>query len=94
MWTVKVTLNDSAYSSIVLYKRYSEVEEFRKKLVKKHPKEKNIPRLPPKDSLSVLRLMSQESWLEVRRRGLQWFLSNVLLNPVFVEEVKEFILTS
>lgn len=91
VWTIKVTLNDSAFSSIILYKRYSDIEKFRTNLVQAHPRE-NIPNLPPKDAFSVLRMLKLENWLEERRRGLQWFLTSILLNPRYLEEIKDFLL--
>lgn len=91
VWTIKVTINDSSYSSIVLYKRYSEIEELRLKLVSVYPRE-SIPLLPPKNAFSILRITMNETWLEERRRGLQWFLTSVLLNPRYQTEVREFLL--
>lgn len=93
VWTIKVIINDAAYSSIVLYRRYSEIELFRNKLVKRHPGER-IPILPSKDSVSFMRLTMQASWLEDRRRGLQWFLTSILLNPRYQNEVRDFLLLS
>lgn len=48
-----------------------------------------IPELPPKSVISRFR----ESFLEKRRKGIEYFLLNVLLNPVFcdLEVVTEFV---
>lgn len=93
VWSVRVIVNDSLHSSIVIYKRYSDIQKFRARLVKHHP-HIDIPVLPPKDTFSFLRLMMASSWLEHRRKGLQWFMTNVLLNPKFQHSpvVTEFIL--
>lgn len=82
VWSIRIVVDDAPYSLIVLYKRYSDIEAFREKVVKEHPKD-NFPMLPPKDSFSVLRMWLLELWLETRRKGLQWFLTNVLLNPKY-----------
>jgi hypothetical protein len=95
VWSIKIILDDSDYASIVLYKRYSELEQFRSQLLAQFPSEsKNIPPLPSKDNVNLDRLFMTNKWLEHRRRGLQWFLSNILLNPRFQSSfiVKEFIL--
>lgn len=95
VWSIKIILDDLDYASILIYKRYSEIEEFRHRLVKQFAEySSNIPGLPPKDSFSLDRLFMSKRWLEERRRGLQWFLSNVLLNLRFQnhEIVKSFIL--
>ncbi|KAI5964106.1 YPT35 [Candida pseudojiufengensis] len=53
-----------------------------------------IPNLPPKDSLSFDRFIVSKNWLEERRKGLQWFLSSVLLDPILQNDpiVKKFVL--
>ncbi|CAN3355085.1 endosomal/vacuolar adapter protein Ypt35p [Diutina catenulata] len=80
VWQIKITLGESDYSSIILYKRYSEIEHFREQLAA-DVHDRTLPQLPSKDNFNVDRLMMTQTWLEKRRRGLQWFLSNVLLNP-------------
>lgn len=100
-WQIKITINDLDYSSIVLYKRYNEIYQLRQDLLKIFPPHDHtittniVPSLPPKDNLSLDRLMMSKNWLEERRKGLQWFLSNVLLNPVFqnCSVVKQFVLS-
>lgn len=94
VWAIRVVIDDALHSLIVLYKRYSDIERLRKNLTRDFPEEE-IPVLPPKDSLSILKLWSSDLWLEHRRRGLQWFLTNVLLNPKFqhLKVITEFILS-
>ncbi|KAM9911345.1 hypothetical protein OXX69_003603 [Metschnikowia pulcherrima] len=82
VWTIRVVINDALHSSILLYKRYSDIEKLRHKLTKTYPGDE-FPTLPPKDSLSLSRVWQSENWLEHRRKGLQWFLTNVLLNPKY-----------
>lgn len=82
VWSIRIVVDDAPYSLIVLYKRYSDIEVFRAKVVKEYPKD-NFPLLPPKDNFSVLRMWLLDLWLESRRKGLQWFLTNVLLNPKY-----------
>lgn len=90
VWCIKIIINDLNYGLIVVYKRYSEIEELHKVLRKKFP---NVPDMPPKDSMNFLRLIGNEDWIEQRRKGLQWLLSNILLNPRMVENevVRGFI---
>lgn len=93
VWCIKITLNESLYSSILIYKRYSDIENFRNILLKQYP-EVEIPPLPPKNTFSIERLLFSRSWLENRRRGLQWFMNYVLLNPKFQHSpvVNDFLL--
>lgn len=93
VWTVKITINESNFSSITLYKRYSDFFEFRKKIIHATG-DANIPPLPPKDDFSLDRWIWSANWLEERKKGLQWFLSNILLNPKYqhLEVVSQFIL--
>ena len=93
VWSIRIVVNDSVYSSMVIYKRYSDIERFRESLVKNYPKAE-IPLLPPKDSFSFQRLVMSDYWLENRRRGLQWFMTNVLLNPRYQHSpvITDFIL--
>lgn len=96
VWSIKITLDDSIYSSILIYKRYREIHKLRHDLADYFKDDPGvmIPPLPPKDSLSLDRLFESKNWLEERRKGLQWFMSNVLLDPVFqgCPIVKEFML--
>lgn len=82
VWAIRIVVDDAKYSLIVLYRRYSDIEAFRAKLVKEYPKD-NFPLLPPKDNFSMQRMWLLDLWLETRRKGLQWFLTNVLLNPKY-----------
>ncbi|EGW32234.1 uncharacterized protein SPAPADRAFT_61315 [Spathaspora passalidarum NRRL Y-27907] len=98
VWAIKITLNDMDYSSIIKYKRYNEIVEFRSRLVDyfRHDDTSSnvrIPGLPPRDSFSFDRILLANHWLEERRKGLQWFMTNVLLDPVIQRcpIVKEFI---
>ncbi|KAK6201306.1 Phox homologous domain-containing protein [Scheffersomyces amazonensis] len=95
-WAIKIVLDDSDYSSIVIYKRYSEIEKFYQDLMHHYENTKRvlIPALPPKDNFSIERIMMSNNWLEERRKGLQWFMSNVLLNPKLqdCDVIKKFIL--
>ncbi|KAK6465583.1 Phox homologous domain-containing protein [Scheffersomyces coipomensis] len=95
-WAIKIVLDDSDYSSIIVYKRYSEIEQFHQDLLHHYQNTKStlIPNLPPKDNFSIERLLLSNNWLEERRKGLQWFMSNVLLNPKLqdCEVIKKFIL--
>lgn len=80
VWPIRIVVDEATHSLIYLYKRYSDIEAFRTEVVKAFPDE-GIPVLPPKDSFLVARLCLLELWLEKRRKGIQWFLTNVLLNP-------------
>ncbi|KAK6457041.1 Phox homologous domain-containing protein [Scheffersomyces xylosifermentans] len=97
VWSIKIILDDSEYSSIVIYKRYNEILKFYQDLVAyyKNSSSTIIPALPPKDNFSIDRLFMSTNWLEERRKGLQWFMSNVLLNPKLQDSdvVKQFILS-
>lgn len=94
VWTIKIALDDSNYSSIIIYKRYSDLECFREEIGRIAGFD-NLPKLPPKDSFSLDRLLMTNRWLEERLKGIQWFLSNVLLNPRYqrLEVVRDFILS-
>lgn len=92
-WSIRIVVEDAFHSLIVIYKRYSDFETLRLRLVNEFPND-SIPVLPPKDSYSMKRVSGLELWLEQRRNGLQWFLTNILLNPKFVHSpnITEFIL--
>lgn len=95
VWSIRIVLNDAPYSLIVLYKRYSDIERFRAKLVKQYPNN-DIPPLPPKDNFSMMRMWLLELWLDTRRKGLQWFMSYVMLNPQYQHSplITEFVLSN
>lgn len=80
VWSIKVIINELNHSSIVIYKRYRDIEAFRNNLVEYH-KSIEIPKLPGKDNFKLQRFVWSSHWLEKRRKGLQWFMTNVLLNP-------------
>lgn len=80
VWSIRIIVDDSVYSSMVIYKRYSDIQRFREELLEHYPNTE-IPPLPPKDNFSFQRLLMSDYWLENRRKGLQWFMTNVLLNP-------------
>lgn len=94
VWPIRIVVDEATHSLISLYKRYSDIEAFRAAVVREFPDE-GIPPLPPKDSFLVERLCLLELWLERRRKGIQWFLSNVLLNPRFQhsEVITQFVLS-
>lgn len=93
VWSIRIVLNGASHSLIVLYKRYSDIEKFRTLLVEAFPKDL-IPQLPPKDNFSLLRLWFSDAWLETRRKGLQWFMTNVLLHPKYQHSpvITQFVL--
>lgn len=92
-WSIRVVVDDAFHSLILIYKRYSDIEKLRFRLIADFPSE-SIPSLPPKDTFSVQRLCGLDLWLEHRRNGLQWFLTNVLLNPKYQHHqiITEFVL--
>lgn len=94
VWTIRIIINESTHSTITIYKRYREIEKFRNEL-KKHHKEIDIPPLPPKDNFRFQRMVWTNNWLESRRKGLQWFMTNVLLNPKLQHSnvITDFILS-
>lgn len=93
VWSIRIVVNGASHSLILLYKRYSDIESFRAKLAKEYPKD-DIPPLPPKNSFSVLRIWLLDLWLEQRRKGLQYFMTYVLLNPKYqhLPMIAEFVL--
>lgn len=92
-WSVRIVVDDAVHSLILIYKRYSDICRLRLRLVREFSSEV-IPPLPPKDSFSFQRMWGLELWLEHRRNGLQWFLTNVLLNPKYQHSpvITEFVL--
>ncbi|KAK7208235.1 Phox homologous domain-containing protein [Myxozyma melibiosi] len=79
--------------SIRFRKRYSEFVSLQQLLLREFPHLRAaIPGLPPKSIISKFR----PAFLEERRRGLEFFLSCIVLNPVFAgsQVVKDFISSS
>ena len=94
VWTIRIVVDDPIHSLILVYKRYRDIHRFREQLVKEFPTD-HIPVLPPKDILSLGRMHGLQRWLESRRKGLQWFMSNVLLNPKYQhhQAITDFVLS-
>lgn len=77
--------------TVIIRKRYSEFAELKSQLQFAFPKRRNeIPNLPPKSVVSKFR----DEFLESRRKGLQYFLLCILLNPLFSGSpiVKQFVM--
>ncbi|KAJ9152046.1 PX domain-containing protein [Pleurostoma richardsiae] len=88
VYNIKVETLSGSYMNI--RKRYSEFDEFRRRLVHSFPGfEAAVPELPPKSVISKFR----PRFLEKRRAGLQYFLNCILLNPEFSGSpvLKEFL---
>ncbi|KAF7554108.1 hypothetical protein G7046_g6914 [Stylonectria norvegica] len=91
VWNIRVETLNGCYMNI--RKRYSEFDEFRKRLVVTFPNfDAAVPVLPPKSVISKFR----PRFLEKRRAGLQYFLNCILLNPEFSGSpvLKEFLARS
>lgn len=87
VWSV--TIETSKGGQIHLLKRYSEFDELRNQLLESFPDHvTEIPKLPPKKVFGNLK----NDFLVKRRRGLEFFISCVLLNPVLASSdiVKRF----
>lgn len=78
-WAVCIRYHNCV-TPIIKYRRYTEFEHLKRRL-QHELADQAIPELPPKDLFSAGRLWKRPQWYEERRRGLQWFTSNVLLNP-------------
>ncbi|CAK7224243.1 hypothetical protein SBRCBS47491_005482 [Sporothrix bragantina] len=68
--------------SFCVYKRYSEFDTLRKRLLASFPQARGGGALPPLPPKTVLGNFKPE-FLEKRRLGLQYFLNCILLNPEF-----------
>lgn len=78
VWNIRVETLSGSFMNI--RKRYSEFDDFRKRLIQTFPNfEAAVPVLPPKSVISKFR----PRFLEKRRAGLQYFLNCILLNPEF-----------
>ncbi|CCH46294.1 Sorting nexin MVP1 [Wickerhamomyces ciferrii] len=87
VWSI--TIETTSKGQIHLLKRYSEFDSLRNILKIEFPKNNTeIPKLPPKKAFGNL----NNDFLVKRRRGLEYFLSCILLNPVLAnsETVKRF----
>lgn len=93
VWSIRIVVDEALHSLMLVYKRYSDMVLLRLRLLKEFPSE-DIPLLPPRDTLSLPRLLGLDLWLDNRRRGLQWFLTNVLLNPKYQHSqvITDFVL--
>ncbi|ODQ60198.1 hypothetical protein WICANDRAFT_13664, partial [Wickerhamomyces anomalus NRRL Y-366-8] len=77
VWSINIETSKGGH--IHLLKRYSEFDELRNKLVQSYPDHiTEIPKLPPKKAFGNLK----NDFLVKRRKGLEFFISCVLLNPV------------
>ncbi|KAL7901811.1 Phox homologous domain-containing protein [Trichoderma sp. SZMC 28014] len=78
VWNISVETMNGSYMNI--RKRYSEFDDFRRKLTQSFPNFRAaVPELPPKSAIFKFR----PKFLEKRRAGLQYFLNCILLNPEF-----------
>jgi len=87
VWSI--TIQTSKGGHIHLLKRYSEFDQLRSELVRAFPDHVNeIPKLPQKKVFGNL----NNEFLVKRRRGLEFFISCVMLNPVLANSdmVKRF----
>lgn len=74
-----ITIQTLRGSEIRICRRYSEFVRLRDKLMAQYPQHSSeIPELPAKSIISRFR----DSFLEARRKRLEYFLLCVLLNPV------------
>ena len=79
VWLCRIEPQVAAAAPIEVYRRYSEFEGLREELCMAIPQlaQRTIPRLPPKSLVSRFR----GPFLERRRKGLEFFLASILLNP-------------
>lgn len=88
VWSI--TIETTKGGHMHMFKRYSEFVILRTKLITSFPDHvTEIPKLPPKKVFGNL----QNDFLVKRRRGLEFFISCVLLNPVLANSdiVKQFV---
>lgn len=92
IWNIHLELqmpNTNAVSTVKIHKRYSQIERFRTALVHRFPSRiKQLPALPPKSFISKFR----NSFLDKRKKGLEYFLVSVFLNPFFLQKEHNDIL--
>ncbi|SCV06132.1 LANO_0H22804g1_1 [Lachancea nothofagi CBS 11611] len=106
VWQIEVTLAPTGISGrsspkIHIYKRYTEFEAFREKMMQTLSADlrPNVPPLPPKlswyDAWRYEDANFKSGWLARRRAGLELFLNTLLLNDKIllegVECIKEFL---
>jgi len=79
VWLCTIELQDTAAAPIKVRRRYSDFVALRSQLCIAFPHHGrlNIPVLPPKSYVSKFRT----PFLEKRRRGLEYFLASIVLNP-------------
>ena len=79
VWLCRIEPQVAAAAPIEVYRRYSEFEGLREELCMAIPQlaQRTIPRLPSKSVVSRFR----GPFLERRRKGLEFFLASILLNP-------------
>ncbi|KAH3671844.1 hypothetical protein OGAPHI_000030 [Ogataea philodendri] len=89
LWTVEFETVRGARFKI--RKRYNDFDELRAEL-SKYTIETELPKFPPKSGLFHDRF--DPTFLEGRRKALEYWLSSVVLNPTLCcrDEVKQFIL--
>lgn len=88
VWAIAIDTSKGGHMRLL--KRYSEFDTLRNKLLNAFPDHSTeIPRLPPKKVFGNLKT----EFLAKRRRGLEFFISCVLLNPVLGNSdiVKQFV---
>lgn len=102
VWQVELVLAPTDRSGgssprIQLYKRYSDFENLRNRLIQALPSElhQSIPSLPPKvrwyESWRYQDVNFDKKWLAKRRAGLEYFLNQVLLNERVVNSARTCI---
>lgn len=90
LWTIEFQTERG--NRVHTRRRYNDFVALRRILVDKHGKETYIMKLPRKTYFLQDRF--QPEFLEERRRGLEYWLNSVVLNPVLggTAEVKQFVL--
>ncbi|ODQ67501.1 Phox-like protein [Nadsonia fulvescens var. elongata DSM 6958] len=91
--TYAITIVPLTGGQIKVNKRYREFYDLRKKLLMEFPNRRTqIPEIPPKRLIAKF----NPNFLEHRRKGLEYFLMCILLNPAFAScgTVKKFVATN
>lgn len=91
LWNID--FKTSTGNKVTVKKRYRDFEELYNVLKRKYSGKVLISHLPPKNSIFQNRF--DVEFLEKRRKSLEYWLNNVVLNPVIgnCEEIKKFVLT-